>query len=1035
MAGTHKTNNTLFSSDISSPGYIQSVASSKSKTKEHLRTPELIPSEILDVSGGIELLLEAYYDYMNLQEFIYQENETYQDIVLDGKAVFRVVDPRNENDHFFTDDDGANSTLTLTDDRGIIKTFNLQNLNVAISNGNNLPGSLANSTSDIGKTLTVHGLDQVVLVNGAVTNSVDVVLATSDSTITPGQPVSGIGIPANVTVDEINGTSLKLTQPVSLDDEVALTFSNNTKTATITTPVKYWAGPGASYTLNTIEESLDIDSTAASYLELIQKEIAAVVPRSIQVNKRNLYKAITDYYKIRGSSDSIEVFFRLLFDDEVEVEYPWNETLIPSSGNWEVNSSLPKGGVYLDKKGFLSDTIKIQDSLKYQKFSYLIRTGQSLSAWDFFYNRLVHPAGFKYFAEILIQLFGTRDELGDDQKIAGPINFIGGPNHGLPTGESFEGYGRQNRITYSSMPDLQPGVIGLEDVPLLVDLFASLFLPFTEVNIHQSAKIALTVEQTSTDANYGKVVSAEIVDSGFGYTSEPSVTINGVPQTGQTITPAQITTTIDSLGRVTGTNITNPGDNYNSAFANVLANPNLSKVASVSIVPSTTKRYSTPPEVIFTDPTSTGDNGLPLPTNVTATGKYILEPTSVNSVEMNSVGSNYTTHPDIVFSDPDVFYTAQPFFSDNFENAAIGDWDDNYWHIVGTDDHTASIQTVGGSKVLQVQTSTLDTNASGSIGGAVYQLELANPEFTNRLPGNTVKIKCRAKKPTSGGANTFRMAYSTSQHGNSGWQVFNLTNSWQEFEFEYNISSLNPTNVDYVGFQGDGNDGIVYIDDVSITVKKDFPRVISDIEDGRLNSITVLYKGSGYKEVPSISISGNATAVAQLVPSKVESAVIVNPGFGYVFDPLIYISSKAKNENRAKAQPVKKIIELNHTDVDPLFNKVNNPVQTNPSVRGRQLYNGGLLQKGVLSSGQNWTITQSTPATDKTMGGYDVTVVAAGYRTQVSNNYYNQKTNILENNMLYDFNETLEVLGDVELQSTSISDINKYNVNSFIHNN
>ena len=44
-------------------------------------------------------------------------------------------------------------------------------------------------------------------------------------------------------------------------------------------------------------------------------------------------------------------------------------------------------------------------------------------------------------------------------------------------------------------------------------------------------------------------------------------------------------------------------------------------------------------------------------------------------------------------------------------------------------------------------------------------------------------------------------------------------------------------------------------------------------------------------------------------------------------------------------------------------------------------------------------------------------------------------TNILENNMLYDFNETLEILGDVELQSTSISDINKYNVNSFIHSN
>ena len=37
--------------------------------------------------------------------------------------------------------------------------------------------------------------------------------------------------------------------------------------------------------------------------------------------------------------------------------------------------------------------------------------------------------------------------------------------------------------------------------------------------------------------------------------------------------------------------------------------------------------------------------------------------------------------------------------------------------------------------------------------------------------------------------------------------------------------------------------------------------------------------------------------------------------------------------------------------------------------------------------------------------------------------------------MLYDFNETLEVLGNVTLQSTSITDINKYNVNPFIHTN
>jgi len=965
MAGTHKSNNTLFSSNISSPGYIESIASSNTKTKETLRTQELIPSEILENSGGVQVLLDAYYKYMNLQEFIYQETETYEDVILDNRAVFRVNDPRNENDHFFTDDDGANSTLTVRDSSGNITALNLGELNVSITNGNNLPGSLADSTSDIGKTFTVTGFQN----------------------------------------------------------------NENTKTATLITPVKYWAGPGASYALNTIEESMDIDSTAAVYLELIQKEIAAVVPRSIQVNKRNLYKAIVDYYKIRGSSDSIQVFFRLLFDDEVEVEYPWDETLIPSSGNWDQpidvnsvlssavnNSSLlllteenreirlssrlsvndvysktdeirvtsvlgssitvsrpkkiifdarnasvvnisadtirlsaadivkfpintkltytvpengtaigglvsgndyfvisnsppfiqlssteggsainltstgllneheltryiklannsnitfhPKGQ-YLDKKGFLSDTIKIQDSLRYQKFSYLIRTGQNLSSWNFFYERLVHPAGFKYFGEILIQLFGSRDELGDDQKIARDLYHIGGPNHNLPTGESFTGYGRTNRFTLSSMPDLQPGVIGIEDIPLLVKLFASSFLPFTAAKIHSSARLALTVDQNSSSGTYGKITSVEIVEGGFGYSTAPTVVVNGVNITGQSITQASITTTLDSQGKVISASITNAGGGYSSAFANTAANPNISKLANLVVTPNTTRTYSTPPTITFTDPTSLDSDGNLASTNVTATAKYILQPTGVDRIEMKSGGSGYNSEPNV------------------------------------------SITGGGGS-------------------------------------GATARAR---------------------------------------------------------------------------------------IENGLVSFITIINPGSGYTEVPTISIAGNATAVAQLVPSEVASTVITNPGFGYIFEPFIYLGSKAKNENRVKEVQLKKQIELNHTDVDPEFNKVTNPVQTNPSVRGRTLYNGSPLKIGVLTSGQNWTIAQSTPASDKAMGGYNVNVIPAGYRTKIENNYYNQKTNILESGMLYDFNETLEVLGDVELQSTSISDINKYNVNSFIHNN
>ncbi len=972
MAGTHKYNNTLFSSDISSPGYIESVASSKSRTKENLRTEELIPSEILENSGGLQLLLEAYYKFMNLEEFIYQQTETYTDIILDNKAVFRVSDPRNENDHFFTDDDGANSTLTLTDSDGVIVDYSSQLTasNVSITNGNNLPGSLSQSTSEIGKTFTVN-----------------------------------FGLP--------NSSGY---------------VNYNTQTATLITPIKYWAGPGASYALNTIEESMDIDSTASAYLELIQKEIAAVVPRSIQVNKRNLYKVITEYYRIRGTSDSIEVFFRLLFDDEVEVEFPWDETLIPSSGNWyqekSVNSILasavnnsstlvltvenqeiklsstlavndvysiidnirvtsvlgssitvsrpnpilfdarnasvvdistnqiklpstdivkfpintkltytvPVGGtaigglvsgndyfvisnspefiqlssteggsaisltsmgllnkheliryiklanssnivfhpkgIYLDKRGFLSDTIKIHDSLRYQKFSYLIRTGQNLSSWDYFYNRLVHPAGFEYFAEILIQLFLTRDELGDDQKLLRELRYIGGPKHGQLTGESYFGYGRTNRFTLSSMPDLQPGVIGIEDIPLLVEMFASMFLPFTSVDVHRSGRMSLTVP-AGTAAGAGTVTAVEIADAGFGYTTAPTIVVNGVAQTGQTISQATVTCTIDSDGKINSATVTAAGSNYSSAFANVSPNPNLSKIANIIVVPDTTKKYSTPPLISFDAPTSQDSFGVLLSTNVTAAGKYILKPTSVLRIELTSAGSGYTSQPDVVI-----------------------------------------------------------TGGNGSSATAI--------------------------------------AY---------------------------------------------------------------------IENGSVSNIDIINPGSGFTEVPTVSIVGNATAVAQLVPSEITSASITNPGFGYVITPQVYIASRAKNEARVKSDKITRILELNHTDIDPEFTKVTNPVQTAGSVRGRQLYNGKLLQKGVLSSGQNWTVTETTPTTDKIMGGYEVTAVSAGYRSIPSNDYYSQKTNILENNMLYDFNETLEILGDVELQSTSISDINKYNVNSFIHTN
>ena len=41
--------------------------------------------------------IEKYYDFMNMNEFIYNDDESYDDLIASNRAVFRVVDPRNEN--------------------------------------------------------------------------------------------------------------------------------------------------------------------------------------------------------------------------------------------------------------------------------------------------------------------------------------------------------------------------------------------------------------------------------------------------------------------------------------------------------------------------------------------------------------------------------------------------------------------------------------------------------------------------------------------------------------------------------------------------------------------------------------------------------------------------------------------------------------------------------------------------------------------------------------------------------------------------
>lgn len=529
-----------------SPGYIESSSSTKNKTKEDIRYSQLLPAHILEDAPMLDSLLKAYYTFLNLDEFIYQETKTFTDVILNGQAQFRIPDPENNNDEFFVDPTGASSTLVVQNLDGTTANVSLNDINVAISNGNELPGSLANLATETGKTFTVTGLS-----------------------------------------------------------------SFNSLSCTLTTIVKKYVGPGPSNVMSSIEGALDIDQNSLNYLELMQKEIAAAIPRNVTVNKRNLYKQILDFYKLRGNSDSIEIFFRLLFNEEVIVERPYDKTLIPSSGNYDTSQNR-----YLDNRGFLSDRIKLQDSFRFQKFSYLIKTGKNVSDWKDVYDKLVHPAGFIFFGEILILLnlvnVGT-------QAFRKQLPAVSGVSRKLN----------------SAMPIRQPGAIGIEDIPILVEAFVSSFLPNLDARIHKSGTVALTLTS-------GQLTKVEVLEPGFGYSSAPAITINGDGSN------AAATIGITSNGQlnVDAITISNAGSGYTQIAGSVAANPSAGKLAAIDISALADKNFDVAPTLVFEAPTSLDVNGQPLGTNVTATATLnINSDGEITGTTITNQGNGYVVDP------------------------------------------------------------------------------------------------------------------------------------------------------------------------------------------------------------------------------------------------------------------------------------------------------------------------------------------------------------------------------------------------------
>ena len=91
----------------------------------------------------------------------------------------------------------------------------------------------------------------------------------------------------------------------------------------------------SAYYLNQLDLQRDIDLIETELLTELQNEIGTPIPRSFAADPRLFYKHLVDFYRSRGTPESIKSFFRLIYDDEVEIYFPKDDMLIPSDGRWE----------------------------------------------------------------------------------------------------------------------------------------------------------------------------------------------------------------------------------------------------------------------------------------------------------------------------------------------------------------------------------------------------------------------------------------------------------------------------------------------------------------------------------------------------------------------------------------------------------------------------------------------------------------------------------------------------------------------------
>jgi len=83
-------------------------------------------------------------------------------------------------------------------------------------------------------------------------------------------------------------------------------------------------------------EYRDIDNTLDPFIRLFKKELLPYFPETSQLDLVKVLKGAREFYVKKGSVESVQWLFRVLFGQDVEIYYPKQQILIASDGKWKL---------------------------------------------------------------------------------------------------------------------------------------------------------------------------------------------------------------------------------------------------------------------------------------------------------------------------------------------------------------------------------------------------------------------------------------------------------------------------------------------------------------------------------------------------------------------------------------------------------------------------------------------------------------------------------------------------------------------------